>query len=148
MPEIEYTDYRIHLIIGITGHRDIPEEDAEVLKEKIKGIFRELKNNYKNTPLLLLTPLAEGADRIAAKAAIEEGMDYAVVLPFQEKEYVKDFPETKEEYYDLIDKEKHKNLKGVFYLEKIKVDSPERDKFYERVGAYIVRHSQILIALL
>jgi hypothetical protein len=114
MPEIDDNDYRIHLIIGITGHRDIPEEDADILKEKIKGIFRELKNNYKNTPLLLLTPLAEGADSIAAKTAIEEGIDYAVVLPFPEEEYVKDFLESKDEYYDLRDKEKHKNLKGIF----------------------------------
>jgi hypothetical protein len=152
MPEIDDNDYRIHLIIGITGHRDIPQEDADKLKEKIKGIFKELKEEYSNTPLLLLTPLAEGADRIAAKAAIEEGIDYVVVLPFPEEEYVKDFPESKEEYYDLRDKEKHRNLKGIFSLEYMMNDNakhygPERDKLYENVGAYIVRHSQILIGL-
>jgi len=152
MPEIDDNDYRIHLIIGITGHRDIPQEDADKLKEKIKGIFEELKEEYPNTPLLLLTPLAEGADRIAAKAAIEEGIDYVVVLPFPEEEYVKDFPESKDEYYDLRDKEKHRNLKGIFSLEYIMNDNakhygPERDKLYENVGAYIVRHSQILIGL-
>jgi hypothetical protein len=102
--------------------------------------------------LLLLTSLAEGADRIAAKAAIEEGIDYVVVLPFPEEEYVKDFPESKDEYYDLRDKEKHKNLKGIFSL-KDKIDDdakkygPERDRLYENVGAYIARHSQVLIAL-
>jgi hypothetical protein len=152
MPEIDDNDYRIHLILGITGHRDIPQEDVDKLKEKIKEIFNELKGKYPHTPLLLLTPLAEGADRIAAKAAIEEGIDYVVVLPFPEEEYVKDFPESKDEYYDLRDKEKHKNLKGIFSLEdKIDDDAkkygPERDKLYENVGAYIARHSQILIAL-
>jgi len=152
MPEIDDNDYRIHLILGITGHRDIPQEDVDKLKEKIKEIFNELKVKYPHTPLLLLTPLAEGADRIAAKAAIEEGIDYAVVLPFPEEEYVKDFPETVDEYYDLRDKEKHRNLKGIFPL-KDKMDDdakkygPERDKLYENVGAYIARHSQILIAL-
>ena len=70
MPEIEDNDYRIHLILGITGHRDIPQEDVDKLKEKIKDIFNELKSKYPHTPFLLLTPLAEGADRIAAKAAI------------------------------------------------------------------------------
>ena len=68
--------------------------------------------------MLLLTPLAEGADWIAAKAAIEEGIDYAVVLPFPEEKYVKDFQETREKFYDLIDKQKHENLKGIFSLEK------------------------------
>jgi len=152
MPEIDDNDYRIHLVVGITGHRDIPEEDADKLKEKIRRIFKELMEEYPNTPLLLLTPLAEGADRIAAKAAIEEGIDYVVVRPFQEEEYVKDFPESKDEYYDLRDKEKHRNLKGIFSLEYIMNDdakhyAPERDKLYENVGAYIVRHSQILIGL-
>jgi len=152
MPEIDDNDYRIHLILGITGHRDIPQEDVDKLKEKIKEIFNELKGKYPHTPLLLLTPLAEGADRIAANAAIEEGIDYAVVLPFPEEEYVKDFPETMDEYYDLRDKKKHKNLKGIFSL-KDKMDDDakkygsERDKLYENVGAYIARHSQILIAL-
>ena len=152
MPEIEDNDYRIHLTLGITGHIDIPQEDIDKLKEKIKEIFNELKGKYPHTPLLLLTPLAEGADRIAAKAAIEEGIDYVVVLPFPEEEYVKDFPESKDEYYDLTDKEKHKNLKGIFSL-KDKIDDdakkygPERDKLYENVGAYIAKHSQVLIAL-
>jgi len=70
MPEIDDNDYRIHLILGITGDRDIPQEDVDKLKEKIKDIFNELKSKYPHTPFLLLTPLAEGADRIAAKAAI------------------------------------------------------------------------------
>jgi hypothetical protein len=152
MSEIDDNDYRIHLVIGITGHRDIPQEDVDKLKEKIREIFRELKGKYPNTPLLLLTPLAEGADRIAAKAAIEEGIDYVVVLPFPEEEYVKDLPESKKEYYDLRDKEKHRNLKGIFSLaNKINNEAtqygPERNKLYENVGAYIVRHSQILIGL-
>jgi len=152
MPEIDDSDYRIHLVFGITGHSDIPKEDADKLKEKIRRIFKELMEEYPNTPLLLLTPLAEGANRIDAKATIEEGIDYVVVLPFPEEEYVKDFPESKDEYYDLRDKEKHKNLKGIFSLEYIMNDNakhygPERDKLYENVGAYIVRHSQILIGL-
>jgi len=126
MPEIDDNDYRIHLILGITGHRDIPQEDVDKLKEKIKEIFNELKGKYPHTPLLLLTSLAEGADRIAAKAAIEEGIDYVVVLPFPEEEYVKDFPESKDEYYDLTDKEKHKNLKGIFSL-KDKIDDDAKN---------------------
>ena len=48
----------IHLVIGITGHRDIVKEDRDALKNKIKNVFRELKERFPNTPLLL-TPLAK-----------------------------------------------------------------------------------------
>jgi len=49
MPEIDDNDYRIHLILGITGYRDIPQEDVDKLKEKIKEIFNELKGKYPHT---------------------------------------------------------------------------------------------------
>ncbi len=140
---------QIHLVIGITGHRDIFKEDKEELKNKIKGVFKELKEKFPETPLLLLTPLAEGADRIAAEAAIEENVNYVVVLPMPEDLYKKDFPDTVKEYeelkthslgsFELPIKEEEKKL--------IEDYGPERDKRYEEVGVYIVVHSQILIAL-
>ncbi|MGC9187651.1 MAG: hypothetical protein ACP5GN_08225 [Fervidicoccaceae archaeon] len=68
----------IHLVIGITGHRDIVNEDRELLKDKIREIFKELRSRYANTPLLLITSLAEGADRIGAEVALEMGFEYIV----------------------------------------------------------------------
>ena len=50
--------------------------------------------------LRLVSALAEGADRIAAKAALEAGWTLEVVLPFATEEYEQDFdsPESKEAF--------------------------------------------------
>ncbi len=139
----------IHLVVGVTGHRDIIKEDSEELKNKIKGIFKDLKESFNNTPLLLLTSLAEGADRIAAEVALEMNIKYIVPLPLPYDEYIKDFQDTKEGFDYLL-----KNSLGYFELpigeselESSRHYGPSRDKRYESVGAFIAKHSQILIAL-
>src|SRR5882762_11729655 len=60
------------LVIGITGHRDIREQDRGALKGAIKNILIELKKKYTSTPLILLSALAEGADRLAAEVALSK----------------------------------------------------------------------------
>ena len=44
--------------------------------------------------LRMISPLAEGADRLAAQAALEHGFQLEVPLPFNAFEYEKDFPAT------------------------------------------------------
>ncbi len=48
------------ITIGVTGHRDIVI--TENLKDNIKGFFIGLKSKY----IKLLSPLADGADRLVA----------------------------------------------------------------------------------
>ena len=65
--------------IGVTGHRELPDEKK--LSEKINQVFKKdllelfFEDSKKNIPSLhtpiafsVLTPLAEGADRLVAKA--------------------------------------------------------------------------------
>ena len=151
-PALDNDRRYIHLVIGITGHRDILDADKDILKNKIKDIFNELKKKYPNTPLLLLTPLAEGADRIAAMAAIEMNIKYIVPLPLPCDEYINDFPGTKDEFDDLLN---NKNSLGHFVvspmdeseLKQCRTDPHARDKKYESVGIFVAKHCQILIAL-
>ena len=53
---------------------------------------------------MLLSALAEGADRYAALAAIDAGITLSVALPFPVEEYAKDFAEqaSRDEYARLI----------------------------------------------
>jgi len=137
----------IHLIVGITGHRDIVPEDRDMLKKKIKDVFDELRNELPDTPLLLLTPLAEGADRLAAEVAIKENIDYIVPLPLPVDDYKTDFPDSEEEFDGYL-----KKALGHFELplrkaKPIKQRKPDRDESYKNVGVYIVKHCQVLIAL-
>jgi hypothetical protein len=156
------------LVVGITGHRDIREEDRARLKEKVKEIFLKLHKDYNETPLILLSPLADGADRLAAEAALSAhvGVRLVVPLPMPIDLYEMDFDNAPvldtplatpaanrnslEEFRTLLGKAETKfeldPAHGNTY-EKIAQPGPARDRQYELVGKYIAQQSQILIAL-
>ncbi len=142
------------LVVGVTGHRDLRTEDHEPLKQQIRKIFAELRQRYPATPLVLFSPLAEGADRLAAQVALEPdlGIRLVVPLPMPKDEYEKDFatPQSKAEFNDLLRKaERSFPLSGAEGSPEVNDLEKEKGRagFYALVGAYIARHSQILIAL-
>ena len=79
------------LVIGITGHRNIRLADKHILSTKIHAFFDELLTTYPHTPLLLLSPLAEGADRLVAEIAFKKGIEVIAPLPFNSELYESDF---------------------------------------------------------
>jgi hypothetical protein len=87
-------------VLGVTGHRDLRAQDLPRLEELVRGIFTDLQKHYPATPLLL-SPLAEGAYRLAARVALERGVS-RVVLP--REEYEKDFETlgSRSEFADLL----------------------------------------------
>jgi hypothetical protein len=136
--------------------------------------FRQLQTRYPATPLLLLSPLAEGADRLVARVALDCGVDLVVPLPLPRALYEQDFggsesdlplvppPET---VSSAADRDPSKSMvefeallgqaKAVFTLpllgdqEEAEVGraGEARDQQYAAAGAYIVRQCQILLAL-
>jgi len=141
----------IPLYLGITGHRDIRDEDKPRLKEIIKKIIRDKIGQCPNTPVVVLTPLAEGADRLAATAAIECGTPYIAPLPMPVDEYRKDFtaPDSLKEFNELLEKADfwfELQLPPGTHLEELQ-EKDKRDDQYYRIGSYIARQSQLLIAL-
>ncbi|MAL03734.1 MAG: hypothetical protein CL625_05600, partial [Arenimonas sp.] len=67
MPQVR--DALLNLVIGVTGHRDIPVEEHPALQARIVRLIESLRRDFPALPLLMLNPLAEGGDRIAARAA-------------------------------------------------------------------------------
>ena len=55
------------LVIGVTGHRDLCQQDVAALEDAVRNCLRELRGICPNTPFVLLSPLAEGADRLVAR---------------------------------------------------------------------------------
>ena len=51
----EQENFAIPLVIGVTGHRDLPPEDFDRLEQSVSDIFRKLKKEHPHTPLSLLT---------------------------------------------------------------------------------------------
>jgi hypothetical protein len=139
----------IPIVIGITGHRDIPPDDVPVIQSAVREQLDRLRKNHTATPVILLTALAEGADCIAAHAAIETGTRIGVVLPMSQVEYERDFPtEASINEFRLL-------LQRADWIHIVtpSVDAAEadpdtfRNQQYLDAGIYIARHSQMLFAL-
>lgn len=142
---------RIPIVLGVTGHRDISDEDKEILGCRVREVFEELKDKYPKSPFILLSPLAEGADRLVAQVALDAGISLVVPLPMPVDEYEKDFltPESKAEFRDLLNR-----ATAWFELSPLEVntnhhgsDMENRNLQYREVGLYVARHCQVLLAL-
>ncbi|MGB9430531.1 MAG: hypothetical protein WCC11_11765 [Gammaproteobacteria bacterium] len=138
------------LVIGVTGHRDLAQQDIPHIQESLAVLFACLRRQYPHTPLRLLSPLAEGADRLVAKVALEHGAELVVPLPMPEAEYRKDFPHTLSEFDAL------KAQASIVYTppppteaanQDADLSGSRRDACYENVGLHIVKHSQLIVAL-
>jgi hypothetical protein len=138
---------QIRMTIGVTGHRDIPSQDIEQVKDVVRNQLLKLKVEYPDTPILILSGLAEGADRLVVRVAQELDIRYAAILPLEISDYQTDFQsqESKQEFFELV-----KNAEWTKVLPKPEQDERDiqiRERCYENLGFFLVKHSQILIAL-
>jgi hypothetical protein len=140
------------LVVGVTGHRVLRAEDVPALEGLVRGIIEETIRKYPHSPLVVLSPLAEGADRLVARVAMGLGARLIVPLPLPIATYETDFgtEASRKEFHDLMAR-----AESVFELpimhgnsaEGIAEQGQQRDRQYVQVGAFIARHSQIFLAL-
>lgn len=77
--------------IGVTGHRDLREEDLPALAQQITQALMDLAKQHAGQSLVLWTGLAEGADRLAARCAWQAGWQVGAVLALPVDEFEQDF---------------------------------------------------------
>jgi hypothetical protein len=103
----------------VTGHRDssLPPGAAATVAERLERVLADVASAaaaigaahldcFAEGPALLrmVSPLADGADQIAARAALAAGLDLQAVLPFERDEYAQDFTgdEGRAEFRELL----------------------------------------------
>ena len=94
------------LSVGVTGHRleAIPEarrqavaarlaEALEQIEQEATALYRREQDSFaaEAPQFTLVSPLAEGADQMAAEAALARGWQLQAILPFDRAAYVADF---------------------------------------------------------
>jgi hypothetical protein len=144
--------YRLPLVIGVTGHRDLRADEMPGIRERVRALFSDLQERYPTRKLRLLSPLAEGADRLVANVAVELGMELSVVMPMPRFIYETEFTsaESIAEFDELYAK-----ANDVFELpiarngtvESIKQSGRARDLQYAQSGVFLSAHCHILLAL-
>jgi hypothetical protein len=139
----------MHLTIGVTGHRDLLADEVPALKEKVRDFFLQLKSDYSDLDLQLITPLAEGSDRLVADVASEMGIKLIVPLPMPQTEYEQDFSsrDAVQAFRDSLDSARVIHLRTLQEAQGRAVTSEDRDRQYAQLGVFISNHSQILLAL-
>ncbi len=159
--------YRIRL--GVTGHRDIKEPVAlealvrKAIDAEVEGLFSQASmetlakirgGGVTETSFSVLSPLAEGADRIVARAVLGyAGARLDVVLPLTVEDYLEDFQtaESVAEFQELLGRCARPTVLRARPI-RDEVHDPNdqsalRGAAYESVGRYVVDHCDVLIAL-
>ncbi len=139
------------LTIGVTGHRDLVENELPALRKKVRAFLIDLDNEFPGLDLQLISPLAEGSDQLVAKIARELGIPLIVPLPMQQDEYEKDFNSGSalQQFRSLLEGAE------IITLPLLPGNSPEgislpgtaRDEQYAQLGVFISNHCQVLLAL-
>lgn len=129
-------------VFGVSGHRDPIDDDFPLLAKQIQTVFDCYRSAYPNVCFQLLSPLAEGADRIAAEVALQAGIGLVVPLPMPQAEYERDFatPESLNSFRELL-----AASVSVFAIPVNETDVQANQ--YAAVGEYIARRSNVLILL-
>jgi hypothetical protein len=107
----------------------------------LRGASELLRNG---TALQVISPLAEGADRLVARAAIEEGATLVAPLPFPRQAYVKDFDDaaSRADFFALLDQ-----ASEIIELDGRRGGEAERSAAYAAVGDWVTNECDILIAV-
>lgn len=127
-----------HVRVGVTGHRFLAE--VEKLQTAVEAALDRLEAFFPEGELVIVSPLAEGADRMVAQAALERGAKLFAPLPFARDEYLEDFEsdESKEQFLDLLER-----ADEVIELP----PTEERNDAYAQVGEWVLEHSDAIIAI-
>lgn len=164
------TQLTVH--VGVTGKLDVPPEMREGVDAALRQVFatirdtttriredymreatKRIREDYRDTyslfdnrkqPVMrVISSLAKGVDTMAAQAAMEQGYDLQVPLPFERGVYAGDFAEgnEREQFFSLLAK-----ADSVF-----EISSGEKGEHSARAYAdaadVLLCHSDILVAV-
>ena len=131
--------------IGITGHKSLDPLYVPSVIEEIKLFFTELQMLHKSKSILVLSSLAEGADILCAKTALDIGLKLVVPLPMNISEYRKDFSDTSAFEFNYFISSAHEIF--VVSPKEPLPKNPSRGFYYRQAGIYIANNCDIMLAL-
>jgi len=167
----------IPIVLGVVGHRDIAADARPRLESALQAIFDEFDEAYPNSPKVLLSPQAPGADPQAAAVALRRPKwSVRAPLPFEPEVFLQSTAfqvedENDKTVADVAGRKKFAELSNCveWFVVPMPPDRQPADGDWARVargqpgetahdlalrracyanpGGYIVRHCQTLIAL-
>ena len=132
-------------IIGVTGHRYLPPDHIPFLKLEIQGFYQEIVLRHKAENITVLSSLADGADNLCAKLALDAGLRLVVPLPINALEYRESFSGTTAVEFDYL----LSLADQVFVVqpEEMIPPNPQQGFYFRQAGIYVAKHCDILLAV-
>jgi hypothetical protein len=148
MIEREHRDAATALVVGVTGHRDLRAADVDALAAQVREFLLDLRARYPALPLVLLSPLADGADSLAAEVAFDLGLRVIAPLPLPEPLYREDFdgPDGLARFDRQSARAERLRL-PLLDDDAARSAGPARDRQYAEAGMFVSRHCHVLLAL-
>jgi hypothetical protein len=143
--------YAVPFIVAVTGHRDLVPEELPILRSRVRDCLFSLRYEYPSRIVVVMSSLADGADRVVAEEALSLGMPLSVVLPMPRPIYEEDFtPESLEQFSRLCDQ-----AAEIFELpltpgstaRAVAEEGPARTRQYAQIGVFLSAHCHVLLAL-
>ena len=138
-------------IIGITGHRDLDESATNKVHQHLLGFLTNIKKQLQNTPIIILSGMADGADRIIVKVALELELNIKALMPMPGKEYCKDFSEASYKEFRQLCKSENVVVEVVEQIHQLdkgeEITGQDRDNQYWVLGQYLINHVNLLVAV-
>lgn len=139
------------LVIGVTGHRDLREEDRELLRERVRHFFEQMRTRFPQLPICVLNALADGGDLLVGEVALAMGLRMIAVLPMPLEVYRQDFPDgaTRARFDAQLAACETLQLpiRNVTDVREIETPGRARDLQYAQAGIFISSHCHVLLAL-
>ena len=60
------------LVIGVTGHRDLVPDEIQGIESIVRALFHDLVARFPDRKLQVMSPLAEGADRVDIMSLVKQ----------------------------------------------------------------------------
>ena len=146
------SNFGLPLVVAVTGHRDLVPGEVPAIRERVRDLFVDLSQRAGERNLRVMSPLAEGADRLVAEEALALGLELIVPLPMPRELYARDFESESSageferlatqafELYELP-------LAAGVTTDQLHGSSDARARQYAQLGVFLCAHCHILLAL-
>jgi hypothetical protein len=131
----------VPVVVAVTGHRHLAVEDLGAIEQAVRAAMIDLQKRCPHSPFWLMSGLAEGADSIAARCALELGWQVHAVMPvsLQDHESSLSSAQARETFHQL-----HSRCASLTILP---LSSEAPDQKYLDVANYLCQQGQWLIAV-
>lgn len=124
--------------VGVTGHRLL--KNVATIRAGIQHAFGRIERVFRTRRVTIISPLAEGADRLVVLEALSRSdAELIVPLPYDVAEYLEDFEsaESKREFLRLLGRA----------ADVVRLSDRKHQDAYAAAGRYVLDHCNVLVAV-